>query len=61
MRFEKKFPVYAGELRFTVDAFNLFNSAYAMAVDESFEHANFGKPIAYNDPRQIRLGVRYTF
>lgn len=34
---------------------------YATRVDSVFGSPTFGKPFRYNDPRQIRLGVRYTF
>jgi hypothetical protein len=61
LRFEKQFSIHTGQLRFTVDLFNLFNSAYALSVVDRFESADFGEPIAFTAPRRIRLGVRYTF
>lgn len=67
MRFEKEFPIYRDqELRFTIDVFNLFNAGTATAIDQFWGYAgyrnpNLGKPVAFVDPRQYRLGVRYTF
>jgi outer membrane receptor protein involved in Fe transport len=61
IRLEKMFSVYRGQLRFTVDAFNLFNTAYPLAVVDLFENQNFGSPTLFSAPREIRVGVRYTF
>jgi len=61
LRFEKGFPVYSGQLRWTIDVFNLFNTAYVTGVDDQFESDTFGQPWGYNDPRKIQLGIRYTF
>ncbi len=61
LRFEKEFPISQGQLRFTIDVFNLFNTAYVTRVNRVFEDPGFGAASLYNEPRQIRLGVRYTF
>jgi len=61
LRFEKQFVISGSQLRFTMDVFNLFNSAYALSVVDGFESPNFGKPIAFTEPRRIRLGARYAF
>jgi hypothetical protein len=41
MRLEKMFPIYGGDLRLTLDIFNLFNTAYPLAVDTHFESEEF--------------------
>lgn len=61
LRFEKEFPIHNGQLRTTVDVFNVFNSSYVTQVFRFFDSPDFGEPQSYNDPRQIRLGLRYTF
>lgn len=61
IRLEKMFSIYRGQLRFTVDVFNLFNTAYPLAVVDLFESPDFGTPTLLSAPREIRVGVRYTF
>lgn len=61
LRLEKEFQVFAGQLRGSIDVFNAFNASYALAVDTAFESPDFGESIVFNEPRQIRLGLRYTF
>ena len=61
LRFEKQFSISNGHLRFTLDVFNLFNSAYGVSVVDRFESPDFGKSLAFTEPRRMRLGVRYTF
>lgn len=61
MRVEKQVLLYGGQLRFTMDVFNVFNNAYALRVSDRIEDPNFGTPFLYNEPRTIRLGLRYTF
>jgi hypothetical protein len=61
LRFEKEFGIRSGQLRFTIDVFNVFNSAYALAVENRFESRNFGLPLSFNEPRRMRVGIRYTF
>jgi Carboxypeptidase regulatory-like domain/TonB dependent receptor-like, beta-barrel len=61
MRVEKEFPISSGQLRLTLDVFNVFNSSYVLGVDSGYLSPNFGQPTDYNQPRQIQVGVRYTF
>jgi outer membrane receptor protein involved in Fe transport len=61
LRFEKQFPIYRGQVRFTIDVFNLFNSDAPIRVLEFIQDSRFGTPSIRVDPRQYRLGVRYTF
>lgn len=61
LRLEKAFPIYRGDLKFTADFFNLFNTGYPIEVAERFGPASFGEPLDFTDPREIRLGVRYQF
>lgn len=61
LRVEKQFAVYRGQLRFTADIFNVFNSSFVLAVGGRFGDSAFGQPQVYNPPRQVRLGIRYTF
>ena len=61
MRVEKQFSLHDGQLRFTVDVFNVFNSSYAVRVRDRFDVPGFGEPLFFNEPRTIRLGARYTF
>ena len=61
IRLEKMFSVYRGQLRFTLDVFNLFNTAYPLSVNDVFENPNFGRPTSVSAPREVRVGVRYTF
>lgn len=61
MRIEKEYPISRGQLRFTADIFNVFNTAYAVSVQTSFLAPDFGTPMNYNEPRRLSLGIRYTF
>jgi hypothetical protein len=61
LRLEKQIPIFHGQFRFTVDAFNVFNSSYQMRVFDRYDFEEFGDPLLYNDARTIRLGVRFTF
>ncbi|MGH9857630.1 MAG: hypothetical protein ACRD4B_07290, partial [Acidobacteriota bacterium] len=61
MRLEKQFSLLNGQLRFTVDAFNVFNRSYVQRVKDRLDVEEFGEPLWYNNPRTIRLGARYTF
>lgn len=61
LRVEKQFPLYNGQLRFTADIFNVFNSAYVTAIEDRYEFDSFGQPTELTPPRTIRLGLRYTF
>jgi outer membrane receptor protein involved in Fe transport len=61
IRAEKMFPLYSGNLRFTLDVFNLFNTGYGFNVDDDYESETFGEPTEFSSPREFRIGVRYTF
>lgn len=61
LRFEKAFPVYKGQLLGTIDIFNVLNASYPMTIDFLVGDKRFGSPTSYNDPREIRLGARYSF
>ncbi len=61
MRVEKQFRIYTGQIRFTLDVFNVFNSSFAVNVQDRFERPDFGIPNGFTEPRTMRLGIRYTF
>ena len=61
LRVEKALPFYGGQIRTTLDIFNVFNSAYVTGVSDDFLADGFGLPRSYTQPRQMRVGVRYTF
>jgi hypothetical protein len=67
LRFEKTFDIRraAGRLGLFFDVFNLTNqgvpdSDATMAVNE-FSGPTFGQPVAWTDPRQVRIGLRFSF
>jgi hypothetical protein len=57
IRLEKMFPIDRGQLRFTLDVFNLFNTGYPLAVDANYESETFGEPIDFSPPREFRIGI----
>lgn len=61
LRFEKQFPIYRGQARFTIDVFNLFNSDTPIRVFSYVRDSRFGTASIRVDPREFRLGARYTF
>jgi outer membrane receptor protein involved in Fe transport len=61
LRLEKGVPVFNGDLKFTVDFFNIFNTGYVLNVDEEVANSTFGQTQSFSAPREIRLGVRYKF
>jgi hypothetical protein len=61
LRVEKQFPVFNGRFRITADIFNLFNAGTVNGVEVNSNNENYGKPISFVEPRQIHLGLRYTF
>lgn len=61
LRVEKCVPISHGELRFTVDIFNVFNSAFVTSVNDDFDSPTYSTPLGYTDPQSINLGLRYTF
>ena len=56
-----------GQLVVAVDVFNLLNRRDVLDYDQNTERAprvlnpDFGQRIAYQEPRRVRLGVRYEF
>ncbi|GAA5524860.1 hypothetical protein Maes01_01419 [Microbulbifer aestuariivivens] len=66
-----QYPIqFAGNQKvlLSVDVFNLLNNdtvveTYEVGEDDRGEQANpnFGSPVYYQDPRSIRLGIRYDF
>jgi len=61
LRVEKQFPVYNGQIRFTADIFNVFNSDAFLTVNSFFGSPTFGEPGSFIQPRRMRVGIRYTF
>jgi hypothetical protein len=61
LRIEKEFEMIGGQFRITADIFNALNEGYATAVETLWGTENYGQPIDFIGPRQIRLGLRYTF
>lgn len=66
LRAEKEFPFYRGQLRFTADIFNVFNSGVVTRVFTNYiaDHpggAPVGQPQIFVDPRTLQLGIRYSF
>jgi hypothetical protein len=57
----------AGRLVFVVDIFNLLNSQDAIDYDQNTEirpqidNPDFGRRILYQNPRSVRLGIRFDF
>lgn len=60
-RIEKAFPIATGNLKFTMDVFNLFNTGYVYDLETRFDRANYLQPTSFTDPRVVRLGIRYQF
>jgi outer membrane receptor protein involved in Fe transport len=58
-------PAWANHnLAFTADIFNVFNSQRVMSIVETHDGVtdrNYGRPLSYQTPRYVRLGVRYDF
>jgi hypothetical protein len=61
------FALGAGRLILVADIFNIFNSQDAIDYDQNTEirfrvdNPDFGRRILYQNPRSVRLGVRYDF
>jgi hypothetical protein len=61
------FAVGGGRLIFVVDVFNLLNSQDAIDYDQNTEirpqidNPDFGRRILYQNPRSVRLGIRFDF
>lgn len=60
-RAEKAFQIGPGDLKFTMDVFNLFNTGYLYDLEKRYDRANFTQATDWTDPREIRLGIRYQF
>jgi hypothetical protein len=61
LRLQYGLPISTGDLLFTADFFNLFNTGYVYDIEDRSDRANFAEPVDFTDPRTIRLGVRYKF
>ncbi len=61
LRIEKQFAISSGQFRLTADVFNVFNAGTAVDVERTWDADNYGQPTSFVGPRQIRLGLRYTF
>jgi hypothetical protein len=61
LRLEKQFNLAGGQLAVLADVFNVFNAATVISVQRVFTLPDFGEPNAFDDPRRIRLGLRYNF
>ena len=61
LRVDKSFEILSGQLHFTADIFNLFNSSYVLSINTRYNTPGFNQPDGFVAPRQVRLGVRYTF
>lgn len=60
-RIEKAFPISTGDLKFTMDVFNLFNTGYIYDLETRYDRANYAQPTDFTAPRTVRIGVRYQF
>lgn len=60
-RIEKAFQLGPGDLKLTMDVFNLFNTGYLYDLETRYDRGSFGQPTDWTDPRQVRLGIRYQF
>ena len=62
IRIEKQFEIINGQqFRITADIFNALNAGTVTEVETHWDYDNYGEPIGFVEPRQIRLGLRYTF
>ncbi len=61
------FPLASGRLLLVVDVFNIFDNQgvvdYDQDTEKTFSIANsdYGQRTLYQNPRQVRLGVRFEF
>ena len=60
-RLEKAFPISSGNLKFTVDFFNLLNTGYALTVEDRYQVSTYLQATEFTTPREVRVGVRYQF
>lgn len=61
LRVEKQFDLIGGQFHITADIFNALNAGYATDVERVWDEANYGQPTGFVAPREIRLGLRYSF
>lgn len=61
LRVEKQVAMLNGQFHFTADIFNVLNSACVTSVGRVWGKKNYGQPTSFVGPRQIQLGLRYTF
>ena len=62
MRLEKTLELPQGRLGVMFDAFNFFNiSTVFTRRTRSTSSTNFGDPLSFHSPRQLRFGVRFVF
>ncbi|MGH9324419.1 MAG: TonB-dependent receptor, partial [Vicinamibacteria bacterium] len=62
LRAEKRFATGIGDLSLTADLFNVFNSNTVIRVNDlRLDSPEFLRPAEIQPPRQLRLGVRWTF
>jgi outer membrane receptor protein involved in Fe transport len=61
LRIEKQLAMLGGQFRLTVDIFNVMNAAYVTSVNPHWGNDSYGQPTTFVDPREILLGLRYTF
>jgi hypothetical protein len=66
LRVSRVFSIRGQRLEAMLDAFNMFNRVNILAVNNVFgtgatPSASFGQPTLAGDPRQIQLGVRWSF
>jgi hypothetical protein len=66
-RFTWKLPVRGSNAEFTAEGFNLYNRANVRELEtlygtsRSTPNPAFGSARSYNPPREVQLGVRFTF
>jgi hypothetical protein len=61
LRIEKQFEMIGGQFRITADIFNALNAGTVTDVQRFWAEEDYGQPIDFVGPREIRLGLRYTF
>ena len=66
LRVSRAFSVGAQRLEVMLEAFNVFNHVNILAVNNTYgtgvlPNTTFGQPTLAGDPRQMQIGVRWTF
>ncbi|OYW78741.1 MAG: hypothetical protein B7Z26_09280, partial [Asticcacaulis sp. 32-58-5] len=60
-------PIPVGTIKVTADVFNVFNAQGAEQYDEvgmtsvTTSSSNYGQPLYYQNPRYVRIGLKYEF